>query len=44
MSNEMDDYKSNSYKDKKERSAEPIPIANDISETKVSRQKEIWFI
>ena len=37
MSNEMDDYKSNSYKDKKERSAEPIPIANDISETKVSR-------
>lgn len=37
MSNEMDDYKSNSYKDKKERSVEPRPIANDISETKVSR-------
>lgn len=37
MSNEMDDYKSNSYKDKKERSVEPRPITNDISETKVSR-------
>jgi hypothetical protein len=37
MSNEMDDYKSNSYKDKKECSAEPRPITNDISETKVSR-------
>lgn len=37
MSNEMDDYKSNSYKDKKERSVELRPITNDISETKVSR-------
>ena len=37
MSSEMDDYKSNSYKDKKERSVEPRPIKNDISETKVSR-------
>lgn len=37
MSNEMDDYKSNSYKDKKERSVEPRPITNDIPETKVSR-------
>lgn len=37
MSNEMDNYKSNSYKDKKERSVESRPITNDISETKVSR-------
>lgn len=37
MSNEMDDYKSNSYKDKKERSVEPRQITNDISETKISR-------
>lgn len=37
MPNEMDDYKSNSYKDKKERSVEPRPITDDISETKVSR-------
>lgn len=37
MSNEMDDYKSNSYKDKRERSTEATPVSNDIPETKVSR-------
>ena len=37
MSNEMDDYKSNSYKDKRERSTEITPVSNDIPETKASR-------